>query len=192
MDFQPYDSNTNIQLSNEQQLKQLNSNIVEVSENNSLPLHGDLYQLIQNFNNMNTREPADQNVNNFISSSGSVIVGEILNIINNSSRANGTNDADIKQNILNCLNNHNVNSQEIYNWLLSNQNDSNSIMVLGFYNHFGIGISINNQKAFELFQKAANIKHIPSIYILGTFYEKGIGTGINNQKDLNYIKRPQI
>src|SRR3954466_14544208 len=70
----------------------------------------------------------------------SVIVNEIFDIINTSLLHME------KQNILNCISNHNVNSQEIYNWLLNNQNDSNSVMVLGVFNIFGIGINVNEQK----------------------------------------------
>ena len=57
-DFQPSNYNTNIQSSNQQQL---NSNTVEISENNS-SLHA---QLIQKFNEINTEE-MNQNTNNKI------------------------------------------------------------------------------------------------------------------------------
>ena len=44
--------------------------------------------------------------------------------------------------------------------LINNQNDSNSIYLLGYFNYRGIGIctNINTQKAFELYQTAAELE----------------------------------
>ncbi|POG65428.1 kinase-like domain-containing protein [Rhizophagus irregularis DAOM 181602=DAOM 197198] len=68
------------------------------------------------------------------------------------------NNKVFKQNNLNYLNDsYNMTLQEFYNWLLSDQNNSNSILLLGVFNHLGIGISIDNNKAFELYQKSANL-----------------------------------
>ena len=83
------------------------------------------------------------------------------------------------QEILNYLNNHNITSQEIYNWLLNNQTNSNAIFLLGEFNYLGIGTSVDNQKAFELYQKAANLKNVDGMNNLGDCYQHGIGTRIN-------------
>src|SRR5204863_117667 len=66
-----------------------------------------------------------------------VIIDEIINIYE-------------KKKILNYFNNHNVTLDEIYNWLLNNQDNSNFIVVLGRFNFLGIETSVNKQKAFEL------------------------------------------
>ena len=39
-----------------------------------------------------------------------------------------------KQAVLDYLNNHNINLQEIYNWLLNNQINLNSIFLFGYFN----------------------------------------------------------
>ena len=55
---------------------------------------------------------------------------------------------------LNYINNHVKISQEIiYNWLLNNQNNSNYIYLLGYFNYHGIGTDLNKQKAIQLYQK---------------------------------------
>ena len=59
----------------------------------------------------------------------------------------------IKKQVLNYICNYKIILQEIYNWLLNNQNNSNSIYLLGFFNFHGIVTDINKQKAFELYQK---------------------------------------
>ncbi|RIA93089.1 hypothetical protein C1645_722869, partial [Glomus cerebriforme] len=87
-----------------------------------------------------------------------------------------------KRNILNYLNDHNLTLQEIYNWLINNQNNSNAIVLLGDFNNSGIGTSIDKQKAFELYQKAANLENAIGINSLGYCYQYGIGTRINKQK----------
>ncbi|RIA89922.1 kinase-like domain-containing protein [Glomus cerebriforme] len=164
--------NNNIQLSNNQLII---PNTVENPENAiSNSLHGDLSQLIENFNNMNTQEiesSSNQFENNF-----NMIVEEIVNL---PSKGNGEN---YKQEILNCLNNHNITLQEIYDLLIKNQNDSNSIVLFGIFNHLGIGTSIDKKKAFELYQKAANLGNINGIINLGYCYQYGIGTNIDKQK----------
>ncbi|EXX63844.1 Skt5p [Rhizophagus irregularis DAOM 197198w] len=53
-----------------------------------------------------------------------------------------------------------INLQKIYNWLLNNQDNSNSIYLLGYLNYYGIGININMKKSLELFQKAAKLENI--------------------------------
>ena len=84
--------------------------------------------------------------------------------------------------ILNYFDNHNIILQKIYDWLLNNQDNSYSIVLLGTFNHFGIEISINEQKAFELYRNAANLENPHGISNLGYCYYKGIGTSVNKQK----------
>ena len=58
-----------------------------------------------------------------------------------------------KYDVFNYINNHKILSQEIYHWLLNNQNNSNSIYLLGYFNYHGIGTDLNKQKAIQLYQK---------------------------------------
>jgi TPR repeat protein len=91
-------------------------------------------------------------------------------------------DEEVRRNVLIYLNNHNVTLQEFYNWLLNDQNNSNSIVLLGDFNYLGIGTSVNEQKAFELYQKAANLGNAVGIANLGYCYENGIETNTDEKK----------
>ncbi|GBC04578.1 hypothetical protein RclHR1_05750010 [Rhizophagus clarus] len=158
-------SKENIQLSNEQQ------NIAEISGNMiNESLHGEMSQIIQNFNIMNTEEivtsmPSKNNLE--------TTVNEIILLLENT-------EIKMKKHIIaNYLINHNITSREIYNWLLSNQDNSSSIYLLGVFNHFGIEINIDKQKTFELYQKAANLENALGIISLGYCYKSGIGTSVD-------------
>jgi TPR repeat protein len=169
-DFHLHDDNKdNIQSSNNHQP---NSN-VEISEKlNSL--HGDLSQIIQNFSMMNTNEATSSS--NQIDNSLNIIINDIINFVDDKDNKIG------KQKVLDYLNNHNITLQEINNLLLNIQNNSNSIVLLGKFNYLGIGIDIDKKKAFELYQKAANLEYANGINNLGDCYQNGIGTGINKKK----------
>jgi len=58
----------------------------------------------------------------------------------------GTDDDGEKQNVIDYIENNNINPQEIYNWLLNNQYNSNSIFLLGYFNYCGIETSKNKKK----------------------------------------------
>src|SRR5436190_2234310 len=105
-----------------------------------------------------------------------IIVNEIVDIFNTFDNNN------FKQEVLNYLNNHNITLQEFYNWLINNQNDSNVIVILGEFNYFGIGTSVNEQTAFKLWQKAANLGNTVGTVFLGNCYQDGTGTSIDKQK----------
>ncbi|GES91144.1 kinase-like domain-containing protein [Rhizophagus clarus] len=81
-----------------------------------------------------------------------------------------------KQFVLKYFNNHNINLQEIYEWLLNNMTYSNSIFLLGYFNYHGIGIEINMQNAFKLYQKAAELGNFAVQYDLANMYIDGEGT----------------
>jgi TPR repeat protein len=49
--------------------------------------------------------------------------------------------------------------QQIYTWLSNNQTNSNSICLLRYFNYHGIEINLNEQRAIELYQKAAELEN---------------------------------
>ncbi|GES88055.1 kinase-like domain-containing protein [Rhizophagus clarus] len=115
-----------------------------------------------------------------------VIVDEIVNLSN---KIEDNVDEEEKQNILDYFNNHNVTSQEIYNWSLNNQNYSNSIVLLGDFNYLGIEINVNKNKAFELYQTAAILGNIIAQYNLGCCYKYGKGVDKDYDKAFNIFKK---
>ncbi|GES97545.1 kinase-like domain-containing protein [Rhizophagus clarus] len=82
----------------------------------------------------------------------------------------------IKQKVIEHFNNHNVDAQETYNWLLNNQISINSIFLLGYFNYYGIETSLNYEKAFNLFISASEKNHTLAQFFLGNCYRFGHGT----------------
>ncbi|RGB42326.1 kinase-like domain-containing protein [Rhizophagus diaphanus] len=62
------------------------------------------------------------------------------------------------------------------------QKDSDSTFLLGAFNHFGIEVNVEKQKAFELYQNAANFGNVFGITSLGYCYDEGIGISVDKQK----------
>ncbi|GES88045.1 kinase-like domain-containing protein [Rhizophagus clarus] len=89
-----------------------------------------------------------------------------------------------KQIILNYLNNHKITPKDYYDWLLSNQDNSNSnyIVLLGEFNYLGIGTDVDMSKALELYQLAVDLGNVSGINNLGYFYRNGIGVNVNKGK----------
>ncbi|GET03222.1 kinase-like domain-containing protein [Rhizophagus clarus] len=69
------------------------------------------------------------------------------------------------------FNNHNINTQEVYNWLLNNQVSVNSIFLLGYFNFYGIATSKDNEKAINLFINASEKNHALAQYFVGDYYK---------------------
>jgi TPR repeat protein len=157
------------------------NNILVIPQNivdNSV--HGEMSQVIKNFNNMNTEEveTSMSSDNNFV-----IIVNEIIFLLENLETESK------KHETINYLNNHNITSQEIYDWLLNNQNDSNSAFLLGVFNHFGIEVNVDEQKAFELYQNAAKSGNVNGMCSLGYCYENGIQTSVDRQKTFELYQK---
>ncbi|EXX50476.1 uncharacterized protein OCT59_012494 [Rhizophagus irregularis] len=165
----------NVQLSSEQKSNdEVPKNIIDSS------LYGEMSQIIENFNKMSIKEiePSMSLNNNF---DIMVNVNEIILLLDN------IDNIEIvykKHKVINYLNNHNITSQEIYAWLLNNQNASDSMFLLGVFNHFGIEVKVDKQKAFELYQNAANSGNVYGITSLGFCYDEGIGISADEQKDI--------
>ncbi|EXX63954.1 uncharacterized protein OCT59_024328 [Rhizophagus irregularis] len=177
----------NHQMSNEQEL-----NETSLSSNNS-ELQGDLSQLIQNFDKMNTKEIdsmaiSSKQENLSTEKDFNIIVGEINDFIYKS-KNKGINWELEKQQVIEYFNDHNINSQEFYNWLLNNQNSSNSIFILGYFNYYGIVTSQNNGKAFELFINASEKNHTLAQLFVGYCHFYGYGTIKNEKLAFDYFEK---
>ncbi|GES88022.1 kinase-like domain-containing protein [Rhizophagus clarus] len=97
-------------------------------------------------------------------------IDEIVDLSNN------VEDIVIKKVILDYLNNHNMTLQEFYDWLSKNQNNPNYI------NLNGIGTDTDRKKAFELYQKSADLGNPSGLNNLGCCYKIGIGVDIDKKK----------
>ncbi|RGB40146.1 kinase-like domain-containing protein [Rhizophagus diaphanus] len=94
-----------------------------------------------------------------------MIVNEIVNLLNKSYEEINN------QEILNYLKDHNIDLQKIYIWLLNNQNNSNSIILLGKFYYSGIGVKVDKQKSLEFIQRAADLGNNIAKYNLGNYYK---------------------
>ncbi|CAB4438315.1 unnamed protein product [Rhizophagus irregularis] len=169
----------------------LNENLTPNSAENSS--HGELSQMIQNFTNMNTSEIDSMSTNEQINKNISpeknlgITVNEIVDLIFKEYIKGMV--SKVKQHVLDYLNNHNVNSKEIYNWLLNNQNNSESIFLLGYFNYTGIGTTKDKEKAYNLFINASKQDHTLAQYFAGKCYEFGDGITKNEKLAFEYYEK---
>ncbi|GBB88072.1 hypothetical protein RclHR1_01460022 [Rhizophagus clarus] len=154
-------------------LKSIISNQLSSEQPLNSLLHSELFRVIQNFNKINIKEiepPMLLNESDF-----SFVIDKMVVLIDSLEKERE------KEEVFRYFNDHNINSQEFYNWLLNNQTNSNSIVLLGDFNRLGIEIN-DKVKAFELYQNAANLGNPYGICNLGSCYEDGIGTYIDKKK----------
>ncbi|PKY28792.1 kinase-like protein [Rhizophagus irregularis] len=166
-DFHLYNNTNNTLSSNNHQLS---NSTVKISESTN-SLNGELQFILNTKDIESSMSSSNQFENNF----DTIVTNTMFNLFNDS-------DEIGKKKVLSYLNEQSITLQEINNLLLNNQNNSHSIYLLGKFNHLGIGISVDNKKAFKLYQKAADLGNLYGIYSLGDCYENGIGTNIDYQK----------
>ncbi|POG74941.1 kinase-like domain-containing protein [Rhizophagus irregularis DAOM 181602=DAOM 197198] len=94
-----------------------------------------------------------------------------------------------KLHILDYFKNNNINSQEIYDWLINNQENSNSNFLLGYFNYYGVATNENHEVAFKLFLKASEKDHILAQSYVGKFYQYGLGTTKNEKLAFEYFEK---
>src|SRR6185369_2838916 len=105
----------------------------------------------------------------------SIVTNELVNLIFKDT-SEGKKKEIRKQHILDHINNnHRIILQEFYNWISNNQDNLNSIYLFGYFNYHGIGTIVNKQKAFESYQKAADLENTMVLYNLASMYKKGEG-----------------
>jgi TPR repeat protein len=178
----------NPQLSNEQEL-----NEPPLSTNN-FGSQGELSQLIQDFDKMDTKEIDTMTVQNkqgelSIEKDFNIIVDEINDYMLKLA-TKGIEWKLFKQQVIDYFNNYNVNLQEIYNWLvLNNQNNSNSIFLLGYFIYFGIETNIDYKRAFNLFNDASEKNHMFAQFFVGSCYQHGNGTMKDEKLAFEYYEK---
>ncbi|GBB84168.1 hypothetical protein RclHR1_01080024 [Rhizophagus clarus] len=164
-------SNTNIQVNSDNTDSLINNNnLLHVSS-----------QLIQNFDKINIKEiePTTKNINkNIFEGDLIMVVDELVDFIFKELNE-GKNGEPLKQKFLNYINNRMIISQEIYNWLLNNQCNSNSIYLLGCFYYNGIGTVSNKIMAINLYHKAAELENIVAQLVLTDIYFFGKGVDKN-------------
>ncbi|RGB29655.1 hypothetical protein C1646_766345 [Rhizophagus diaphanus] len=148
-------------------------------------------ELSQNFKKTDIKEvePTTQNINkNICEENLSIVIDELVNLYFKMANE-GKEESVSKQYVLDYINNHKINLREIYHWLLNNPNDSNSIYLLGYFSYYGIGTDIDTQKAFELYQKGANLGNSISQYNVALVYEFGKGIGKDLDLEIYWYKK---
>ncbi|GET03241.1 kinase-like domain-containing protein [Rhizophagus clarus] len=96
-----------------------------------------------------------------------------------------------KQKVIEYFNDHNINPQEIYNWLLINNNriGANSIFLFGYFNYRGIIASENYNEALNLFTCALAQDHKLSQYFIGECYRFGHGITRNEKLAFDHYEK---
>ncbi|CAB4444294.1 unnamed protein product [Rhizophagus irregularis] len=150
-------------------------NLIPNSTGNSL--HEELSQLAKNFNRTNTNEIYIMSKNDL-----NIIVNEIVDLIYKE-----TNKGSVAmQHVLDYINNHSTDSIIFHNWLLCNQNNANSIFLLGYLKFCGIGTIEIKAKAFILFIDASKHDHALAQFYVGICYQFGYGFTKNERLGFKY------
>src|SRR6266540_5081483 len=97
-------------------------------------------------------------------------------------------ESKIRDQIFDYLNNQNLTLQEVIDWLMNHQNNSNVIFLFGYFNFFGIEINENHEEAFELFFEVSE-QHTLAQYFTGKCYQEGYGVAKDERLAFEYYKR---
>ncbi|GBC07853.1 hypothetical protein RclHR1_07730006 [Rhizophagus clarus] len=163
--------------------KQINSENINFSNTNILSHESS--QIIQNFSKININEigPTIKNMDQYIFKGDlNIVIDGLVKLIFNEINK-GEDTKLIEQQFFDYINNQMITLQQIYIWLLNNQNNTNNICMLGYFKYHGIETEINKKKAIELYQKAAKLENrLAQLYFINEhIYGKG------NSKNYNLI-----
>jgi hypothetical protein len=153
----------------------------------------ELFKLFQNFDKMNIKEIDPTTLLNereklLFEKGFNIIVDEINDLIFKLLNKEIQIDS-VKGHVIEYFNDHSVNSQEIHNWLLDNQNSPNSVFLLGYFNFFEIETNKGLTKAFNLFFNASEKNHILAQSFVGDCYLDGCGTMKNEKLGFEYYEK---
>jgi TPR repeat protein len=164
---------------------------INLSTNNNNSLYK-FSQIIQNFNKLNNikeLEPKIQNIHeNIFEEDLSIVIDDLVNFYFKEVNE-GKVEKVRKQHVFDYINNHKLKFNEIYRWLLNNQNDPNSIYLLGYFNYHGIEVEINKQRALEFYHKAVNLGNVVAQHSLSSMYIDGEGVDKNYGKAFELTKK---
>ncbi|CAG8551885.1 7909_t:CDS:2 [Ambispora gerdemannii] len=116
------------------------------------------------------------------------IVKELLNIFNEMND-NYEDDRIIAIRVRKYLLENDIHPNEFFEMLLSSQNTPRSISFLALLYCWGIGVAENKEKAFEVYQVAANTGDGLAYNQMGGCYYFGIGTSVNYDKAFEWFQK---
>ncbi|CAB4404707.1 unnamed protein product [Rhizophagus irregularis] len=123
-------------------------------------------QIIQNFDKLNLKE-IEPIINDYIFEGDlSIVIDGLVDLIFKELNK-GEDKIIIKKHVLEFINNHKI---VLYNYLLNDQSKSNSICLLGYFYYYGIETEVNEQRAIELYQEAAELENIVAQFNLANEY----------------------
>ena len=64
--------------------------------------------------------------------------------------------------------------------------------MIGYFYNCGIGTYVNKEKAFEFYQKAANLNHMIAQYNLAVMYETGNGVAKDIKKAKDWYRKSAV
>ncbi|PKK64960.1 kinase-like protein, partial [Rhizophagus irregularis] len=134
---------------------------------------------IQHFNNIDIKEidPTTRDIFDDLSS----LIDGLFDIYFKKMNEGNENDV-LKKYVFDYFVHYKINPKEAYHWLLNNQDNSEFICLLGYFNYHGIGTDINKQKAFELNKKAAILGNDMALFHL--YHSYYYGEGCNNNYNI--------
>ncbi|GBC10027.1 hypothetical protein RclHR1_00930005 [Rhizophagus clarus] len=128
--------------------------------------------VIHNFNKLDIMEigPTTQNINqNIFEEDLSSVINNLVDLYFNEVNKGKEEKMRIKF-VLDYINDYNIKSKEMYNWLLNNLTNSNYVYLLGYFTYHGIGTDINIQNAFILYKVAAELENALAQFDLSYMY----------------------
>ncbi|GBB88060.1 hypothetical protein RclHR1_01460010 [Rhizophagus clarus] len=178
------DGEPNYQISNEQGM---NSSDVDSLSNSS----GELNRFIRDFSEMNIEELNQLTIERdfiFERDHINVIFDRIVNFILKLANK-GIEPFFRSKNIIEYFDVNNAKPREIYNLLLNNNDNLDSIFLLGYFYYSGIVVNKNYERAFNLFLNASRQNHILAQYHVGLCYQNGYGIKMDGKSAFEYFEK---